>query len=86
VLEFGDRGTEPSGVRALLSVDVCDREFDEITDETSDAQRGRCLVNTPRDVDLLDTPRGHDRNPISKRQRFLLIMGHEHSRGADLSQ
>src|SRR6188472_2654140 len=50
------------------------------TEELVDERGLRCFVNFCRRADLFDTATGHDRDTVSKRQRFFLIVRHEHGR------
>ena len=52
------------------------------TEELVDERGLRCFVNFCRRADLFDTATGHDCDTVSKRQRFFLIVRHEHGREA----
>ena len=56
-----------------------------LADETGDEDRGRPVVDVGRGADLLHVARVHDRDAVTHRERFLLVMGDVDEGDADLA-
>ena len=56
-----------------------------LTDEPGDEHAGRPVVDLGGGADLLDVAGVHDRDAVTHRQRFLLVVGHVDERDSDLA-
>ena len=56
-----------------------------LSDEAGHEHRGGAVVDLGRCADLFDVAGVHDRDAVTHRQRFLLIVGHVDERDADLA-